>query len=239
MNPASRLLEFVSKAKSLPGNIPAIEGWVNVLELEKGNYIEVYTGIADIIQLTHDARKAINCLNGYDNDKGLFLGPLNNVLSGIDIVNMQAPWEHLTSKFDSQTILGLQFCSAVLDQHLKEASLSDDEMRAWLQEIEDLLISITTSEVPDQLKIFFVEHLEKLRSALLHYWIFGTVGVQVSVEKTFGALLVRRSQLSAIKDDSFFKRFFDLFTNVANAITVFEGAQSLKGSILSLLSGAS
>jgi len=237
MNPASRLLEFVCKARSLPGNLPAIQGWVNVLDLEEGNFIEIYTGIADIIQLAHDTSKAINGLDGYD--KPLFLGQINKVLSGISVVNLQGSWDNVKIQFDDLTVQGLQFCSTVLDQHSGEASLSDDEIRIWLQEIEDLLISITTSEVPDQLKIFFVEHLEKLRSALLHYWIFGTVGVQVSVEKTFGALLVRRLQLSAIKDDSFFKRFFDLFTNVANAITVFEGAQSLKGSILSLLSGAS
>ena len=236
MNPAARLLYFVNKAHSVPGNLPAIQGWRKVLDLKEDNCIEIYTGIADIIQLTRDTRKAIVGLDGYD--QSLFLEPLDKVSSGINVVNLQGSWELVKNQFDDRTVLGLRFCSTVLDQHSKEATLSDDQIKSWLQDIEDLLDSIAASDVPDQLKIIFLEHLEKLRLALLHYWIFGTVGVQASVEKTFGALMIRRPEILAIGNDSFFKRFLALFTSVADAITVSEGVQALSGTIKSLLSSA-
>jgi hypothetical protein len=236
MNPAARLLEFVNKALSVPGNLPAMQGWRKVLDLEEENYIEIYTGIADIIQLTVDARKAIIGLNGYD--QPLLLGQINKVLSAIDVANLQGTWEIVTRQFDALTVQGLRFCSTVLDQHWREASLSDDQIKSWLEEIENLRNSVTTSEVPDQLKIFFFEHLEKLRYALLHYWIFGWEGVQSAVERTIGAIAVRIPQNPAIKKNSFWDKFLALLTNLANAITVLEGAQSLSGDVLSLLSGA-
>ena len=235
MNPAARLLEFVNKAHSVPGNLPAIQGWRKVLDLKEDNCIEIYTGIADIIQLTRDTRKAIVGLDGYD--QSLFLEPLDKVSSGINVVNLQGPWELVTNQFDDRTVLGLRFCSTVLDQHSNETSLSDDQIKFWLQDIEDLLDSIAASDVPDQLKIFFLEHLEKLRFALLHYWIFGTVGVQSAVERTAGAIIVRIAQNPEIRNNSFWGRFLALLTNLANAITVLEGAQSLSGGVLSLLSG--
>jgi hypothetical protein len=237
MNPAARLLEFVNMALSIPGHLSGMEGWSKVLDLEEGDYIGIFAGIVDTIQLTVDTRKAISALDGFE--KSLFLGPINNVSSGIHVTNLQGTWAAVTNHFNPLTVQGLQFCSTVLDQHLNEAQLSDDQIKSWLQEIEDLLNSVTTSEVPDQLKIFFVEHLEKLRLALLHYWIFGTVGVQLSVERTYGALMIRSPQISAISSNSFFRRFFALLTNVANAITVSEGARELTGGFLSLLSNAS
>ena len=236
MNPAARLLKFVQKAISIPGNLRAVDGWSKVLDMQEVDYIGIYAGIADTIQLTIDTRKAISGLNGYN--QPLFLQSINKVLSGIDVVNLQGTWAIVTNQFDPLTVQGLQFCSTVLDQHTNETSLSDDDIKSWLQEIDNLLDSITTSEIPDQLKIFFVEHLEKLRLALLHYWIFGTVGVQSSVERTIGAIWIRKSQFSAIADSSFWTRFVDLLTNVANAITVSQGVQLLGSGIRHLLSGA-
>jgi hypothetical protein len=236
MNPAARLLEFVQKAISIPGNLRAVDGWSKVLDMQEVDYIGIYAGIADTIQLTIDTRKAISGLNGYN--QPLFLQSINKVLSGIDVVNLQGTWAIITNQFDPLTVQGLQFCSTVLDQHTNETSLSDDDIKSWLQEIDNLLDSITTSEFPDQLKIFFVEHLEKLRLALLHYWIFGTVGVQSSVERTIGAIWIRKSQFSTIADSSFWTRFVDLLTNVANAITVSQGVQVLGSGIHHLLSGA-
>jgi len=237
MNPAARLLEFVLKAISVPGHLTAVDGWSKVLGLEEVDYIGIYAGIADIIQLTIDTRKAISGLNGYN--QPLFLQSISTVLSGINAVNLQGTWASVTNQFDPLTVQGLQFCSTVLDQHSNETSLNDDDIKSWLQEIDNLLDSITTSEIPDQLKIFFVEHLEKLRLALLHYWIFGTVGVQSSVERTIGAIFIRRSQFSTIADSSFWTRFLDLLTNVANAITVSQGLQALGSGIRHLLSSAS
>jgi hypothetical protein len=77
-----------------------------------------------------------------------------------------------------------------------------------------------------------------LRLALLHYWIFGTVGVQSSVERTIGALFIKNPQISKIESKPFIKRVLDLFMDVANVITVAQGAQALNEGIQSLLSSS-
>lgn len=237
-NPAARLLAFVNKALSVNGSLNAMEGWAKVLELEPDNYIGIFEGMKDTIQLTIHTRKAINSLPD-SFEKGLFFDPINKIFFGINATNLQGYWQTITNNFDPLTVKSLQFCSTVLAQHTSVASLSDDKIKSWLQEIDSLLTSIKTSEVPEQLKIFFVEHLEMLRLALLHYWIFGTVGVQSSVERTFGALLIKNQQISTIKSNTFFKRVFDLFMDVANIITLAEGAQALNEGIQLFLSGSS
>jgi hypothetical protein len=236
-NPAARLLAFVNKALSVTGNLKAMEGWAKVLELEPDNFIGIFEGMTDTIQLTIQTREAISSLpDGYD--KVLLFAPINKILFAINATNLQGYWQTITNNFDLITITSLQFCSTILAQHMNEASLSDDKIKFWLQEIDDLLDSINTSEVPEQLKIFFVEHLEMLRLALLHYWIFGTVGVQSSVERTIGALCLKNSQISTIKHKPFVKRVLDLFMDLANVITVAQGAQALSEGIQLLLASS-
>jgi hypothetical protein len=236
-NPAARLLAFVNKALSVSGSLNAMEGWAKVLELEPDNYIGIFEGMTDTIQLTIHTREAISSLpDSYE--KGIFFNPINKILFGINATNLQGYWQTIANNFDPLTVNSLQFCSTVLAQHTSAASLSDDKIKSWLQEIDSLLVSINTSEVPEQLKIFFVEHLEMLRLALLHYWIFGTVGVQSSVERTIGALFIKNPQISKIKSKPFIKRVLDLFMDVANVITVAQGAQALNEGIQSLLSSS-
>ncbi len=202
-----------------------------MLDIKQDDDVEILNGIADTIKLLARTKKAIDSLNdGYD--KGLFLEPIVRVSRQVRIASLDAPWSLVAESFDSNLIQGLQFCANVLKINLTQKSLNTNQIEAWMKEIDTLMTDIIESEVPQELKSFFIEHLEKLRRALLNYWLFGIEGVRSQLEESIGAGLLRSPEIRVCHSSGPIRKIMAILTNIADAITVAQGMKDLAGGAL-------
>jgi len=236
-NPAESLLNFVEKALRLGGHETQRNGWSFVLDIKQDDDIEILDGIADTIKLIARTKKAIYSLNG-GYDKGLFLDPIERVSRQVRVVRLDANWSLVTESFDSSLIQGLQFCANVLKNNLTQKSLNTNQIEEWMKEIDTLLTDIIESEVPQELKSFSVEHLEKLRRALFNYWLFGIQGVRSQLEESIGAGFLRSAEIRVYHSSGVIRKIMALVTNMANAITVAQGIKALAGAFNLMLPGS-
>jgi hypothetical protein len=233
-NPASSLLDFIERTRRVAGQETQRKGWSIVLDVKQDDDVKILDGIADTIKLIARTKKAVDSLeDGYE--KGLFLNPIDNVLIRVRNVNLNAPWSHVTDSFDDRVIQGLQFCATVLKMNLTQKSLNTNQVEEWMKEIDTLLTDIIESEVPQELKSFFVEHLEKLRRVLLNYWLFGIEGVRTQLEESIGAGLLRLSEIRDCHSSGVIRKIIALVSNVADAITVAQGMKALTVGALNLI----
>lgn len=179
-------------------------------------------------------KKAIDSLNdGFK--KELYLNPVDRVLARVRVVNLEGPMSLTTQSFDSNLIQGLEFCADVLRNNLTQKSLNTNQIEEWMKEIDTLLTDIIKSEVPQELKFFFVEHLEKLRRALLNYWLFGIEGVKSQLEESIGAVFLRSPEIRDCHSRGIVRKIIALVSNIADAITVAQGMKALAAGALNLI----
>jgi hypothetical protein len=233
-NPAENLLSIVEKACQVASHETQRKGWSFILNLEQDNDVDILDGIANTIKLIVRTKKAIDSLEeGYD--KELFLNPVDRVLAQVRAVHLDGSWMPVTQSFDRNLKTSLQFCANVLKMNLTQKSLDTNQIESWMKEIDALLIDIIESEVPQELKYLFVNHLEKLRRALLNYWLFGIEGVRSQLEESIGAGFLRLPELRTYHSNDLIKKIIALVCNMANAITVGQFVKSLAAGGLSLI----
>jgi hypothetical protein len=236
-NPASSLLNFIEETRRVPRQESQRKGWSIVLNVNQDDDVKILDGIADMIKLIARTKKAIDSLDDrYDKD--LYLDPINKVLIRVRVVNLDAPWSFLTDSFDDSVIQGLKFCADMLKMNLTQKSLDTDQVAEWIEEIDTLLTDIIDSEVPQELKSFFVEHLDKLRRALLYYRLFGIERVRSQLEESIGAGFLRSPEIRVWHSSGLIRKIMALVTNMANAITVAQGIKALAGAFNLMLPGS-
>lgn len=233
-NPANHLLSFVLKAKSISAS-SAAEGWSCLLGSSSDDHITILRGIADINQLIRDATDAITA-SAFPQE--IMLKPVQKVQYAIREVYLSGPWGSIINSFDEATIDGLRFCNAILESELSSVSIQDSQIDTWLSQIEDLLKDVNSSDVPEDLKVFFTEHLERLRRALHQYWIFGISGIEFELERSIGAGFIKRNEIRSCDNQTIVKKIFCFFGALADVITASEGVRSIADIAFKLLQGS-
>ena len=224
-NPAKHLYRFVRKAKSISTG-SAAEGWAILLGTTSSDQITILSGIADINQLIFDAETAIKAqATLYSQD--MMLEPIMKVKDAIQDVNLSNSWTSIINSFDESTIKTLRFCSEILEKQLSSHFIPESQINKWLSQIEDILKDVNSSDVPEDLKVFFMLHLERLRRALHQYWIFGISGIEVELERSIGAALIKRQEIRSCNDLALVNKIVSFVAALADAITVTEGVKAI------------
>lgn len=232
-NPATRLLNIVNKARTIPGDLTVTKGWAKLLDLDTDDFPIVLQGIVDSLELVKDTRLSVQSLDSYNHN--LYLEPINKIESAFKVLRFDVQWGTIQNYFDEKTIYGLSICSDLLSQKSSEKPLEDDALKELLDEVAALTEDIVASDLPDALKNFLLEQTEKLRSALLQYRIYGDKYLKSRLERVLGATFLYVQDISPFWEKPIIKRVFNLFTSIANVVTVHQGAQALASGIQRLL----
>jgi hypothetical protein len=232
-NPAGRLLELINKMRSIPGNIPVREGLAKIFEVDKTDLPRILLGLKDIIELATDAREAVLGLDGHE--QSLYLRPIDKVLSALSIMRFDIEWSQIIALFDETTLYGMSICSDVLSRYSVEKPIDEKKIKAMLDDIALIHEDIVKSDLPENLKIFLLEQLEKIRNALIRYRIFGSKYLKTALESATGAVFLQDTGITAWWDHPVIQHVFQLLTQVANIVTVTQGSQVLVSGLQKLL----
>ncbi len=232
-NPAARLLEIINKARSIPGNVSTGDGWAKLFDLNSKDLPEILLRISDLFQLIYETRRAVEELNDYDHQ--LYLRPIDKVVSAFTTIRFDIEWAHIINQFDETTLYGLSICSDVLSKYSKEQPIDEETIKALLKDVNDLQEDVLKSGLPDELRSFLLEQLEKLRSALLNYRVFGSKRLKSTLESITGAVFLKGNDIAPFWDNPLVKRTIGILTQIANIVTVAQGFQALTNGIQKFL----
>lgn len=238
-NPASRLYELLKNARGMGQDKPIREVWATVAGISPSDYPRVLRFVADLIILSQEAKGAIENLENVDHD--IYLSPFKNVEQALARINLDDRWESFSRYLDEPTMVSLSFCADTLSRSSSNGLIPNEELDSLLLDIEQVLEQIINLELPDELRMFLVEHLEQMRAAVLSYRIFGNEGLRRALESVLGATILNQEAIkrNMVIDENqkMWGDIWKIIQNLANSLNAVESIKSLSEPIIAFLTG--
>jgi len=213
------------------------EVWSTVAGIDSSDNPKILRFMADLIILAEEAKNAVKQLDDVDHE--IYLRPFKKIEQAFTRISLDAKWDTFNRYLDDPTMVALSFCADTLSRSGSERQVPDEELKNLKSEIDALLEQVVDLDIPEELKTFLVEQLEKMRAAVLGYRMYGNEGLKQVLESIFGAAILHRdsilANMSEEKNKGFWLRFWKTVENLANSLTAVESIKTLSGPIIALL----
>jgi hypothetical protein len=188
-NPVGRLYEILNAVQKAATNQndrldTIISKVFNVEPNDSSRLLEIYL---ELLNLTRESKTEIRKLPETSHELHL---RATKVIEHTFIVNsLHSTWASFGRKLDPSTMTGLEHTADNLS-YLGEQTVPKEDLENLQREVNELLELITKTEMNERLKVFLVEHLEKIHQALQYYRIKGARGLKDALEKIMGAVII-------------------------------------------------
>lgn len=192
-NPVGRLYEILSafqKAATDQNDRLAtiISKVFNVEPNDSSRLLEIYL---ELLNLTKESKAEIRKLPETSHE--LHLRAIKVIERTFIANSLHSTWASFGKKLDPSTMTGLEHTADNLS-YLGEQMVPKEDLANLQREVSDLLELITKTEMNERLKVFLVEHLEKIHQAVQYYRIKGARGLKDALEGIMGAIIIYRSE---------------------------------------------
>jgi hypothetical protein len=158
-------------------------------DLERYKYADFLILIRDV-ENTVKSLKKIPDLDEYISS----IQELSNLLFGFGI--FQGPWGSISGALkQGRLLMALNSCAVFIDQEYAHPDLSDEQLKQYLNECEELVKKVTESDLEESIKSFLIIRLEEICVAIRQYHLGGTERLKKVVEENIGGVLLRLSGL--------------------------------------------
>lgn len=188
-NPVGRLYEilraFQKAAITQDDRLDSIIKKVFKIETnDPSQLLEIYL---ELLNLTKEAEKEIRKLPKTSHD--LHLRAIRVVEQTFITQSLHSNWISFSRNLDPSTMTGLEYTADNLS-YLGEQNVPSEDLENLQREVNELLELISKTEMNEKLKVFLIEHLEKIRQAVLYYRIKGARGLKDALERIMGAVII-------------------------------------------------
>jgi hypothetical protein len=200
-NPAGKLYKILDTARNLDTksnrNVRAQLGVlfnISNFDTDEG-LIEIIHRLNELFKLAEETEQALREISNLN--LNLYLREIPKIKSTI-VGLMAAPnaeWNVYRQNINAIEFTVLEFCSDQLSQIPAENSVSKEELKKILAEIEDAYSSINESNLPHELKAFLLDQLESIRRAIHEYSIRGLRRLKEQLSTTLGAIIINQDLL--------------------------------------------
>jgi hypothetical protein len=131
--------------------------------------------------------------------------PVERLYSIFDDGIILQPWEPFAFYADDNGSMGmLEICADIIDMTDKGGNIDTEEKLAdLLQQVEDVLSSVTNTELDDDdIKNFLIARLEEISIAIRRYKVGGPAYLRKVVESNLGAILLKATASHTLQQSS-------------------------------------
>jgi hypothetical protein len=138
-------------------------------------------------------------------------------------------WPNIKSIIQNRNlILLLDACANFIGREIPVENLSENQLNNYLLECEELLKTVTESDLEDDLKTFLIVRLEEVCSAIRHYSIGGSERLRTVVEANIGGMILRSAGISSKdREQPVLKKLFSWFLIFGSLLGMVTDSQSL------------
>ena len=231
-DPAQRLLKILSDFQQVP-NQPMLAAWASVLEVDPDDLPELLFAVAAVTalpaQLEVELRAALP-----EVDLELFLGWKPKVEATMQgFRNSGSSVDAIQRQYDESTLLSLRHASHAL--RLGGRDLPDEHLTALADALRDLDELIENSaDIDEDLREFLLDLVSEMKRAVRLVRVQGIDGLQVSLERTLGALLVRAQLGKQLPEPKagVGRKFFAVIAQLGGLISFGNSSFELGGSVI-------
>lgn len=237
-NPASRLHDILTEihriSRKNPSNFKFKTTWAEVLEVDQENLddiLEGIMGVQDLYRQTIDIIQNHETLNSDKNKKHL-----DDIYNALYTMNLQGNMNTYHTHVKPETLLSLSYIDELIEIIFKvqKSLLSEEEKEDLQSNIDELIKDLINSGLPDDLKSTYTNSLFNINVSLSHYRIYGAKGLQESLAKAAGELILNPSTIEH-KDNKTIASYFDLIQRINMIVTTSETVIKLSTAMSKLI----
>lgn len=228
-NPTGRLLDIVTAMNGIQDHISARDAWAQVFACPRDDTGALLRGLAQLIKLLTEAREAT--VAHAEGNSGLFLAPFDLIESMLAKINFDQSWSNVRAHISDRMLNSLEFGDNMLSGKYGMSSMNEAKIEELLTSLSSLSSECLESKLPDELKKFFVQAIESLRSALLGYRIIGPEGIQDEIDRISATLYRRKASVRDAGENSetgsLVERFFKVLGDINASVQFTQNALML------------
>ncbi|ELI5391763.1 hypothetical protein RRJ89_004369 [Vibrio parahaemolyticus] len=229
-NPAGRLLAILTDGKNIAKNTLCRDAWAQLLELTgKPNYLLIGR-IGRVYSLVDDIAAELSRLDNIEVSR--FMGWTKSFETSFTNCNLDQPWSSFINHIPEPAIDYLHMTSSLLSTNRPQPVLQRDELESISNSAQELVLQITSSDIPLHLKKYFLEQLRKICSAVDEYKISGSTQVVEIVEATFGRAILNQDLVKVKDSHESAKGFWDFMAKTALVISTTVGVLQLTDTVV-------
>jgi len=214
-NPAKRLLLILEEGKSSEINkgTDCLQVWKRILKVSGNNDAQLLSRLGKTIALVGEIEDELSLLDGVDSESCLAWVPL--LKNAFAAQNLTGPWSGFIDKVDNHTLNYLKNCSALLDATFKQKYKSIENVSELSAEVQQLLLEVLDSDLPETVKIFMSSKLREIQRALDEYHVTGNGPIVKAVESYVGFVVINNQIMTSVKEDSTAQKFGKFMSGLA------------------------
>lgn len=219
-NPAALLLRILQNMRAHTGDASTLNVLARAVGQNPTDLVGLSRSIVSIAELNARAKQAIE-LHVFG-EKDMYLSPTKQIDEILADLNLTAPWRHQSHKIDDALIMGLKYADHFLSNSAAASHRSDMVTASALaSSVEALIEDCLKADLDEDLRTFFADILERLRSGLTQFKIYGSAAFDRMLDEIVGAINRRRIQIDDQSEEakSFIGRVFDTIGRVNDLVS--------------------
>ncbi|MDD2541934.1 MAG: hypothetical protein PHH28_12950 [Desulfuromonadaceae bacterium] len=231
-NQAGRLYKILSKAAKLPDNIPTIDVWANVFQVNSEEKTIIFYRYISLQETSDNIRNTINNMVGVNSQ--LLLSQHQKIDKVLKATNLDTHWVNY-KKFLTETVLiNLAHCAEALSQY-DEKQIDNDMLSELTADISKLFDKISTSNVDSEFKTIIQDLLEALRRSIAEYNIRGAKGIRENLAYCYGKVFQNHATFKQQEGSDEVNSLWKILSRVDNLTTVALNLASIGTTAINLL----
>lgn len=217
-NPALKLHSILINICSHDINTNTQEAFFSAFNINNGNFIELTACLNNLQNLLNETKLLIEQHERLNTSKNEIF--LLNIKTALENVNFRHNLSGFKSLLNNETLTALSYIAETInftytfsDSNITTASI--DELQS---DIEELIKSISQSELPPEAKTLLINNLYSIKAALHQYILFGEQELKKALEKTIGSIFVNNKTLSEVSDNSNVSSFFGIIDKLNSVL---------------------
>jgi hypothetical protein len=209
-NPAGRLLRVLTSLKAQGGSTRLSDAWRAILRIKiassEDHNFEFFRRYGLLLALPARARAAI--LSVPDLDREMYLTWVPRLEAAFMGCGLNAQVSGFLASFDESSHQALAFGAELLSRVQAEKTVDQDELSKIAQQVEELRRDTTQSDIDEDLKIYVLEGLADIASAIEEYELEGMTSLERGLAVVLGSLEMKRAQSANWRESTIWKRIW-------------------------------
>lgn len=222
-NPALKLHKLLNTAygyiEAYEVNSP-IDVWSTVFNVDSNDSISLTKNLVGMMDLYNQTQKLIQQNERLNTSRNQAF--INQIGVSLSSIIFEENIYKFKNTLTSEILTALEFISEIIGYtfNLNESQIDNQKVSEILQEISDLIYSITESPLPQDVQEILTRNLLLIKEALERYIHLGEGELRKALEQTIGSIALNKHIIDEHKDDVIYPRFGGIIGNISSLITV-------------------
>ncbi|QBG36105.1 hypothetical protein [Litorilituus sediminis] len=220
-NSAGRLLNILMEGKEANPNENCKKVWSRILNVEEDNSFVLVGRIGKVFSLVDNISTELKKLDNVDVNR--YMSWTKYLDTAFSRCNLESSWNDFIKHINEPVLDYLHMTSGMLSTNCPQPVLPKSELDNIYDGAKVLIGKIIDSELPPNIKQYFLSQLRKIIIAIEEYKITGSAEVVDIVEATFGKAVLSKDIIEGKDTNEDMGNFWKFMTRTALIVSTVAG----------------